>query len=168
MAACFLCGKKHPFNRRGAFHIQAATPAKLRRLVAGLSPAQLRRRPAPRKWSIQDIAIHLLDVELTYGFRFRRIVAEPGRLLVPFDQDRWADVLAYRKQDLRATLDAFASLRKANLKLLASLKPPQWRRAGKHQEYGRYPLEPVFLHLAAHDLNHLEQVRALRSHWLSS
>ena len=167
MRACFLCGKKHPFNRRGALRIQAATPAKLRRLVAGLSPAQLRRRPQPRKWSAQEIALHLLDVELAYAFRFRKIVAEPGTLLVPFNQDRWADSLAYRKQDLRAALDAFAQLRKANLKLLASLSPAEWRRAGKHQEYGRYPLEPIFLHLAAHDLNHLEQVRSLRSRWLS-
>lgn len=112
MRECRLCGNVHPFGRRGAFRMQAATPAKLRRLLNDLSAAQLRRRPAPRKWSAQEIAIHLFDVEVAFGFRFRRIAAEPGASLVPFDQDRWADGIAYRNQDLRAALDAFAELRK--------------------------------------------------------
>ena len=166
---CRLCGKVHEFSRHQAFRIQAATPGKLRRLLGGLSPQQLKRRPAPRKWSMQEIATHLLDCELAYGFRYRKILAEPGSLIVPFDQNRWADGLNYRQQNLRATLDAFASLRNAHMKLLAGLAPRRWRQWARHSEYKgyRYALEPAFIHLADHDLNHLSQVRALRRRWLA-
>ncbi|MFQ5926524.1 MAG: DinB family protein [Terriglobia bacterium] len=166
MRKCQLCGEVHAFGRRQAFRIQAATPAKLKRLLRGLSARALQRRPAPRKWSLQEIAVHLFDVELAYGFRYRKILAEPGSLITPFDQNRWADGLDYRHQNLRAVLDAFAALRRAHLALLAGLSAQQWRRAARHPEYrGRYVLEPAFIHLAAHDLNHLHQARALRRRW---
>lgn len=166
MSKCKLCGQVHPFGRRQAFRIQAATPAKLRRLLAGLSARRLRQRPAPKKWSLQEIAIHLLDCEIAYGFRYRKILAEPGSLLLPFDQNRWAQGLDYRRQDLRVTLDAFVGLRKAHLKLLTGIGAKQWRRSARHPEYKHpYRLEPAFIHLAAHDLNHLSQIRTLRRRW---
>lgn len=168
MTKCKLCGKVHSFGRGRAFRIQASTPGRLARLLRGLRAEQLRRRPAPKQWSIREIALHLCDTELAYGFRYRKILAEPGSLLTPFDQDRWADGLAYRRQDLKAALAAFAGLRKAHLALLRGLSPRQWRQWGRHPEYpGRFVLEPVFIHLAAHDRNHLGQIRALRRRWLA-
>ena len=166
MAKCRFCGKEHRYGRREALRAQAATPGRLRRLVAGLSAAQLRRRPAPRKWSIQEIALHLADVEIANGFRYRKAVAEPGSTLTPYDQDRWADGLNYRRLNLRAALEVFAALRKAHLLLLRGLSARQWRGWARHPEYGRYELGAVFLHMASHDLNHLEQIRALRRRWL--
>lgn len=167
MKKCWLCGKVHGYSRREAFRIHAATPAKLRRLVKGLTRAQLRRRPSPRKWSISEIALHLADVEITFGFRLRKIIAEPGGLIAPMDQERWADGLHYREQDPRLALDTFAALRKSNLALFARLSKKQWRQWARHPEYPRlrYQLEPVFIHLASHDLNHLGQIAALRRRW---
>lgn len=166
MKACFLCGKVHPISRRQAFRLQAATPGKLRRLLRGLGARHLRRRPALRKWSIHEIAVHLYDVEVAYGFRYRVMLGEPGSRVVSFDQDRWASGLAYGRQDLRAALDAFSSLRKAHLKLLQGLPAKRWRSWARHPEYKQpYRLEPVFIHLAAHDLNHLGQIQALRRRW---
>jgi len=164
---CWLCGKAHNYSRREALRLQAATPAKLRRLVKGLSRAQLRRRPAPRKWSIQEIAQHLTDVEISFSFRLRKIIAEPGGLIAPFDQERWAEELRYRDQDLRMALNTFATLRKNNLALFSRLSNKQWLQWARHPEYPRlrYRLEPVFIHLASHDLNHLGQIAALRRRW---
>jgi len=36
-------------------------PGTLRKLVKGLSEAELSRRPAPGKWSIKEIVAHLAD-----------------------------------------------------------------------------------------------------------
>ena len=168
MKKCWLCGKVHNYSRRQAFRIQAATPAKLRRLTAGLSRAQLRRRPKPGKWSVIEIALHLADVEVSFSFRLRKIIAEPGGFIAPFDQERWASGLRYRDQDLRLGLETFAAQRRQNLALLARLSSKQWRQWARHPEYPglRYRLEPVFIHLASHDLNHLGQITALRRRWL--
>ena len=35
--------------------VQAATPKKLDRLVKGVSPAKLRKKPAPDKWSVAGL-----------------------------------------------------------------------------------------------------------------
>ncbi len=48
---------------KDVFAILESTPAKLRRELAGLGAKQLRARPAPGKWSIQEILAHLADVE---------------------------------------------------------------------------------------------------------
>lgn len=58
----------------------------------------------PGKWSIKEIASHLADTELVYGFRYRRTIAEPGAQLGEFDQEIWAKELLYRKQPLVAHL----------------------------------------------------------------
>lgn len=168
MKKCWICGKAHNYSRREAIRTQTATPAKLRRMVKGLSRAQLRRRPAPHKWSISEIMLHLADVEVSFSFRLRKIIAEPGGLIAPFNQERWAERLRYRDQDLRMGLEAFAVERRRNLALLSRLSARQWRQWARHPEYPRlrYQLEPVFIHLASHDLNHLGQIAALRRRWL--
>jgi len=47
-----------------ALRVQAATPKKLQKLIAGKSPAQLRKKPAPDKWSVTEILAHLGDAEI--------------------------------------------------------------------------------------------------------
>ncbi|MGH9862140.1 MAG: DinB family protein [Candidatus Acidiferrales bacterium] len=169
MTKCRLCGQVHRITRRQAQRLQAATPAKLRRLTSGLTPRQLTRRPKPRKWSIQEIALHLHDVELAFAFRYRVILAEPGGVLTPFDGDHWANRLHYRRQNLRAALETFTTLRREHLAMLSRLTTKQWQQWAKHTEFPgyRYRLEPAFIHLAAHDLSHLAQIRTLRRRWLA-
>src|SRR3970282_1922250 len=81
-------GRQHPLK------MQATAPAKLARAVRGLRPAQLRRRPRPGKWSVQEIVAHLADTELVYGFRLRMMLAQSGCPLQAYDQDQWAETLA--------------------------------------------------------------------------
>lgn len=55
--------------------LQAVAPAKLARLLKGVSPAKTRKRPAPGKWSIAEIVAHIADTELVGGYRMRAILA---------------------------------------------------------------------------------------------
>ena len=57
--------------------ILAATPKRLGRLVKGVTPARLRKRPALDKWSVAEILAHLADVEIVVGWRMRRSWARP-------------------------------------------------------------------------------------------
>ena len=55
--------------------VQAGTAAKLKRLVQRASPAKLRKRPAPGKWSAAEILEHLAAGEPLgerRGIEFRR------------------------------------------------------------------------------------------------
>lgn len=149
-------------GRQNPLKLQAAMPAKLARTVRGLKPAQLKRRPRPSKWSIQEIVAHLADTELVYGFRLRMMLAQPGCPLQAYDQDLWAKNLRYTRLPIGALLERVRVLRQENLRLLKSVPRPWWNRYGMHAERGRESVRRTLLLLAGHDINHLNQIRALR------
>ena len=56
----------------------AASAKKLARLIQNVPPTKLRKRPAPDKWSVNEILAHLADVEIAAGFRLRLILGRPA------------------------------------------------------------------------------------------
>ena len=141
--------------------IQAETPRKLGRLIQRASPAKLRRKPAPGKWSAGEIVAHLADCEIVVGWRMRQILGAPGTPIQAFDQDAWAAAGHYEKRDARKSLDAFRAARETNLALLKSLTPEQWKRHGMHAERGVETIEHIVALMAGHDINHTAQVERI-------
>ena len=138
--------------------IQAATPRKIERLIKGVAPGKLRKRPASDKWSVREIIAHLADAEIVGGFRMRLILGAPGTPIVPFDQDVWVANLHYDKRDARKALEQFRVLRETNLAMLKTLTPEQWKHFGMHAERGQESIEHMVRMFAGHDLNHLHQI----------
>jgi hypothetical protein len=149
----------HRLGRRNVVRALAAAPAAIRRSVRRASRRRLARRPAPREWSVIEVLGHLLDAEVTLAFRMRKLAAEPGGVIVAWDQERWTHGLRHRRGDARTLVDAYAALRAANVEQLRRLTPTQRTAAGRHPEYGRLRVSDMLAHWAEHDLNHLEQIR---------
>lgn len=143
------------------FSVQASTTKKLERLIKGVPSAKLRKRPAPDKWSVCEILAHLADAEIVGGFRMRLILGAPGTAIVAFDQDSWAASGHYAKRDPRKSLEQFRAVREANLSLLKSLAPEQWKHYGMHSERGQESIEHIVRMFAGHDLNHMKQIEAI-------
>jgi hypothetical protein len=108
---------------------------------------------------VAEVLSHLLDAEVTLGFRIRKAAAEPGSVMVAWDQQKWTEGLRHRRADARSTLAAFAALRAANVALVRRLSPAQRRHRGRHPEYGPVRVDQMIAHFAEHDLNHLRQMR---------
>ena len=140
----------------------AAAPAKLASLTSGLSAEQLARRPAPDKWSIQELAAHLADDELVGGYRIRLILSSPGTAIQAFDQDIWARTGRYASTDTQASVEMFRILRQANLALLRALTPAEWDLHGMHAERGAESVRDIAMYYAGHDINHFKQIEAIR------
>ncbi len=141
--------------------VAAATPAKIASLIGGLTPRQLTKRPAPGKWSIQEIISHLADTEMVMGCRARWIAFEDHPTLVPFDQEKWAAGRAREKEALAETLERFRLLRRSQVRLFRRASKRDFRRTGFHPERGVVTLRVQLETLAGHDLNHLEQIQRL-------
>jgi hypothetical protein len=141
--------------------VQAATPKKIERLIQGVSTSKLRNRPVPDKWSVSEILAHLSETEIAGSWRIRSILGAPGTPVAAYDQDAWVKSGHYEKRDPRKSLELFRVLREANLALLKSLTPEQWKHYGMHAERGRETIERVVLMFAGHDLNHLKQIEAI-------
>jgi hypothetical protein len=142
--------------------LQAAAPAKLVSLVAELSAEQLAQRPRPAKWSIQEIVAHLADDELVGAYRLRMILSSPGTELQAFDQDVWARTGRYHATNVSAALELFRMLREWNLVLLHSLRTEEWDEFGVHAERGVESIRDIAMYYAGHDINHFEQIDAIR------
>jgi len=147
---------------RDPLEMQAAYPAKLKRAVRGLSKAQLKRRPRPKKWSIQEILGHLADTEVVYGWRLRMMLAQPGRPIQAYDQDTWAANLGYKRQPAGKLVEQVRVLRESNVRLLKAVPRPWWNRYGMHSERGKETVKRTVVLLAGHDVNHLNQIAAIR------
>jgi hypothetical protein len=141
--------------------VQASTAKKIERLIKGVSTAKLRKRPAPEKWSVNEILAHLAEAEIAGGFRMRLILGSPGTPVAAFDQDAWVLSGHYGKRDPRKSLEQFRALRQANLELLKSLTPEQWKHHGMHAERGKETIEHIVRMFAGHDLNHLRQIEEI-------
>src|ERR1700733_7063577 len=132
--------------------VQAGTAKKLERLIKGVPTSKLRKRPAPDKWS---------GGEIVGGFRMRMILGAPGTPIAAFDQDAWVISGHYAKRDPRKSVEQFRVVREANLALLKSLTPEQWKQYGMHSERGQETIEHIVRIFAGHDLNHLGQIEAI-------
>ncbi|HEV2494588.1 MAG TPA: DinB family protein [Terriglobia bacterium] len=147
--------------------ILAATPEKLRREVTGMPASEMRRRPAPGKWSVQEILAHLDDVE-ELGMRARVAAILEGNepTLAPFDQEKRAVEQRYDRRNPQKSLESFLRRRRSNLKWLRTLKPSELRRKGVHQTVGEVTAAEMIHEWAFHDLGHLKQIMEVRRYAL--
>ncbi len=148
-------------ENRDPLAVAAATPAKIVSLIRGLTPRDLAKRPAPGKWSIQEIISHLADTEMVMACRARWIAFEDHPTLVPFDQEKWAAGRAREKESLAETIERFRLLRRSQLRLFRHASKQDFQRTGFHPERGVVTLRVQLETLAGHDLNHLAQIQRL-------
>jgi uncharacterized damage-inducible protein DinB len=141
--------------------IQKSTAKKLEKAIKRLSQKQLRKRPAPGKWSIAEILAHLADTEVVAAWRMRLILGNDGTPIQGFDQDAWAKTFRYEEQDPDHSLKLFRVVREGNLALLQQVPRKLWQNHGMHSERGKETISHIVQLFAGHDLNHLQQVKAL-------
>jgi len=147
--------------------ILSSTPEKVRREIRDLPPRQMRTRPPPNKWSIQEILAHLDDVE-EVGMRARvaAMIEQHEPTLSPFDQEARAVEMEYRKKDSLASLAHLTRQRHANVRWLRTLRPGQLRRRGVHESVGEITAGEMIHEWAFHDLGHLKQILEVKRYAL--
>ena len=141
--------------------VQSTTTKKLARLIKGIPTAKLRKRPAPDKWSVAEILAHLADVEIVIGWRMRSILGAPGTPVQAYDQNAWVTAGHYDKREPRKSIELCRVVREANLALLKSLSPDQWKHYGQHAERGQESIEHIVRMVAGHDVNHIQQIERI-------
>ncbi len=144
-----------------AIKVQRNTAPKLKKAIQGLTPAQLRWRPEPAKWSIAEILAHLADAEVVASWRMRSVIGENGITIQPFDQDAWASVFEYQKRDAKLSLETFRVLRENNLAMLKEIPKQTWDNYGMHLERGKESIDHLTRMFAGHDTNHVLQVERI-------
>jgi len=144
-----------------AIKVQRSTAAKLKKLIHGLTPKQLKWKSEPGKWSIAEIVAHLADAEIVASWRMRSVIGASGTTIQPFDQDVWASVFQYAKRDAKQSLEVFRVLRENNLAMLKVIPRESWDSYGMHLERGKESISHLARMFAGHDTNHVLQVEGI-------
>jgi hypothetical protein len=141
--------------------VLASTPAKLARLLRGVSRKRLMKRPASATWSIAEVLAHLADAELVVAYRFRLMLGNNGTGIQAYNQAEWARCLQYGKQDPMDSLETFRACRAHNIRMLRKLSKRMWGYYGMHSERGKETVKRLAEMTAGHDINHMSQIERI-------
>ena len=101
--------------------------------VDHLSEEDLDVKPDAKSWSARQVIHHLADASMHQGISLRRMLAENTPVLVPLDENHYAERLHYDRP-VEVSLDAFRANSVANVELLEAITNDQWRREGNQQK----------------------------------
>lgn len=117
-------------------------------------------KPAPTEWSVHEILVHLADSESNAALRARKLIVEPGGMLMGYDQDKWAIELNYHDQSWEDALEVTRLVRKTTYELLKKQPDEAFEHSVKHPEYDEpYTFEKWINIYSAHIPGHIEQIK---------
>lgn len=125
-------------------------------------------RPAPEDWTIHEIVIHITDSEANSYVRARRLLAEPGKAVMAYDEMLWGTMLHYHSLNPATALELFSWLRQSTYELILNLPEEKWSSTGSHPEHGDYSLETWLDIYTRHVPDHIEQMQRVYDAWLQS
>jgi hypothetical protein len=142
-------------------------PGILRGVLADVSPADLKRRPKPGKWSAHEHACHLALMEPLWAERLERMLSEAMATITSYEPDADEPPDRLLAMELGPSLDAYERGRRALLERLRTLAPTDWKRPAVHTGHARYSLFLMCRHAALHDMLHVYRVEesVLGTHW---
>lgn len=135
------------------------TAEELPAAIRGQSDVTLSRRPDARNWAAKEVVCHLRDTEELFMLRFQTIMATDEPRVVVIDPDRWAQDRQYLRNDSAEAAAAFRKRREESVAFLRKLDAEQWSRGAIHPERGRFTIDDLASLMAAHDDNHLDQLK---------
>lgn len=133
-----------------------------------LSPEQEQARPGPGTWSIATLVGHLLDTDLVYTDRIKRVIAEENPTLLAFDESAWVERLGSEQTPVAEAAQLFLANRRLVTKLLRSLPESDFARTGTHSVNGRMSLAAIVATVSGHVDHHLKFLYGKRGNLGSS
>jgi uncharacterized damage-inducible protein DinB len=136
-------------------------------LVRQADPTILKRRPPSGKWSIHEHACHLAEVHALFFQRLDLMLAQDNPGVKSYDPGRDDPQDALLGINLQNALDRFKEDRGRLVERLRRLRPEDWTRTARHDEYNSYSVFTMFRHLALHDFFHAYRIEELllRKEW---
>ena len=137
------------------------TPARLEERLSVLPAATLTAR-VDNKWSIQENAGHLGDLEPLWIRRAEQILAGENELAVADLTNRTTDEANHNARPIAEVLDRFRARRRQLVSLLQSADPSVYDRAARHPRLGTpMRLIDIGYFVAEHDDHHLATISGI-------
>ncbi len=122
-------------------------------------------KPAPDRWSIHEVLIHIADSEANAFVKCRKLIAQPGKSVNDYDQDIWSEALHYRQQKIEDALELFKWLRENTYTLVKGIPDKVWSTASGYGEGGVVTLDDWLEIYANHIPDHIKQMKKIYAEW---
>jgi uncharacterized damage-inducible protein DinB len=131
--------------------------------VTGMNAEHERARPGPGAWSIAEVVAHIVDCDLVFADRMKRVIAEENPPLSAFDENAWAARLFYQEIEVTESVSLLAANRRALGAILRRLSDADFARHGTHSEAGKVTLADLLAKAVNHVDHHLRFLYAKRA-----
>jgi uncharacterized damage-inducible protein DinB len=135
------------------------------KLIIGLIheiPSQnLKRRPAPNKWSAHEHACHIATGDKTFLKRLELMLYDPHpviKSMVPSPGEKKGSLLSV---DLNKALDQYVKERALVVERLKELSIEDWKQTAEHEAFSHYSVYIMFRHLLIHEMFHAYRIDEL-------
>jgi hypothetical protein len=157
-----------PVERIQKIESYGAAHQQLVAALEGFPPEMWQFRPAPERWTIHEIVIHLADSEVSSYVRCRRFLAEPGSTVLGYDENKWATDLHYHDQSIADALELFKWLRRKSYLLIRDLPEIAWASTVYHSENGVMTMDDWLETYERHIPDHIAQMQAVYDDWCAA
>jgi hypothetical protein len=127
-------------------------------LLGKVEPERETYRYADGKWSVREIAGHLIDGERVFGYRAFCIARGETQNLPGFDQNEYMLTAPYDGIELEDLLAEFRLVRLANIAMLRSLDGASWDRTGTAND-NQITVRALAFIMAGHVRHHMGVLR---------
>jgi len=143
--------------------------AMLKETLADIPRKSWKFKPSPAEWSIHEIILHLGDSETNAALRARLLAVEPGRLVMAYDQDKWALGLNYHDQDVDDALKLVKFTRRTTFNWLKNLTVDVFEHSIVHPEFDKPYTFRMWLSIyPEHIPGHIQQIKNNYQLWKQS
>ena len=138
----------------------------LTKALAEIPPEARAFKASPSEWSAHEIIVHMGDSESMAALRIRKLIVEPGGLLMGYEEAKWAEALHYKDQNVDDSLQIIKSARQSTYQLLKTLPDEVFEHSVTHPEYKEpYTFDQWLNIYSRHIPDHIEQIQRSIQAW---
>jgi hypothetical protein len=141
----------------------AATPARVRTAIDGLSDAQLDSPYRDGGWTVRQLVHHIPDSHMNAYIRYKWALTEAEPLIKTYDEAAWARLPDSARTPIAVSLTLLESLHARWDVLMRSMSDTDFAKKLNHPEWGAIDLDLMSRLYEWHGRHHAAHITSLRS-----
>ena len=129
-------------------------------IVAARSGTARQAPGADGSWSATMIAHHMADADLHFAIRVREILVHENPALTVFDEEKYAEQLAYGQRPIEPALLTIKSIRDETADLLLAIPEEAWSRSGTRADGLKLTIRAIIQKATDHAEEHISQIKS--------
>ena len=138
-----------------------AAPGIIIGLIREVAPENLKRRPAPGKWSAHEHACHISTGHDVFLARLELMLSAPHPRIESMEPSPEEEEGSLLRVDLDEALARYVRERAQVVKRLKELSAEDWQRTAEHEAFSHYSVHIMFRHMLMHEMLHAYRIDAL-------